>query len=174
MGFFRQEYWIGLPFPPPPGPRDRTWVSWVSCIAGGFFTTEPPRELYFLIESERRKWSCSVVSNSLRPHGLQPTRLLSPWDSPGKNTGVGCHFLLQGIFWTQGSNPGVKPGFQALEADFNLWATREAHFLISHSLNSGYENTWECRLSSSFLSWDFHIYNRKNWWREISFNCYSF
>ena len=32
---------------------------------------------------------------TLRPHGLQPTRLLRPWDSPGKNTGVGCHFLLQ-------------------------------------------------------------------------------
>ena len=37
----------------------------------------------------------SVVSDSLRPHGLQPTRLLCPWDSPGKNTGVGCHFILQ-------------------------------------------------------------------------------
>ena len=37
----------------------------------------------------------SVVSDSVRPHGLQPTRLLRPWDSPGKNTGVGCHFLLQ-------------------------------------------------------------------------------
>ena len=35
------------------------------------------------------------MSNSVRPHGLQPTRLLHPWDSPGKNTGVGCHFLLQ-------------------------------------------------------------------------------
>ena len=34
--------------------------------------------------------------DSLRPHGLQPTRLLCPWDFPGKNTGVGCHFLLQG------------------------------------------------------------------------------
>ena len=42
-------------------------------------------------------WSCrSVVFNSLRPHGLQqPTRLLHPWDFPGKNTGVGCHCLLQ-------------------------------------------------------------------------------
>ena len=46
----------------------------------------------------------SVVSNSLRPHGLQPAKLLCPWDSPGKNTGVGSHFLLQGIFPTQGSN----------------------------------------------------------------------
>ena len=45
-----------------------------------------------------------VTSNSLQPHGLWPTRLLSPWNSSGKNTGVGCHFLLQGIFLTQGSN----------------------------------------------------------------------
>ena len=43
--------------------------------------------------------SHSVVSDS--------TRLLCPWDSLGKNTGVGCHFFLQGIFPTQGSNPGL-------------------------------------------------------------------
>ena len=36
-----------------------------------------------------------VVSNSVRPHRRQPTRLARPWDSPGKNSGVGCHFLLQ-------------------------------------------------------------------------------
>ena len=47
---------------------------------------------------------CSVTSNSLQPHGPQPTRLLCPWNSPGKNT-VGCHSLLQGIFPTQESNP---------------------------------------------------------------------
>ena len=41
------------------------------------------------------QFSRSVVSDSLRPYGLQPTRLSRPWDSPGKNTGVGCHFLLQ-------------------------------------------------------------------------------
>ena len=46
-------------------------------------------------------WNCcccqvaSVVSDSVRPHGLQPTRLLRPWDSPGQHTGVGCHVLLQ-------------------------------------------------------------------------------
>ena len=37
----------------------------------------------------------SVVSDSVRPHRRQPTRLPHPWDSPGKNTGVGCHFILQ-------------------------------------------------------------------------------
>ena len=46
----------------------------------------------------------SVVPNSLHPHGLQPPKLLHPWDFPGKNTGMDCHFLLQGIFLTQRSN----------------------------------------------------------------------
>ena len=62
----------------------------------------------------KRKWSRSVVSNSLRPHGLQPTRLLCPWDFPGTSTGVGCHFLLQGIFLTQESNPGLPHCRQTL------------------------------------------------------------
>ena len=53
----------------------------------------------------------------LWPHGLQSARLLCPWDSPGKNTGVGCHFLLQGIFLTQGSN---SPSSQE---DLLLWTT---------------------------------------------------
>ena len=53
------------------------------------------------------KWSGSVVSHSLQPHELSPTRLLCPWNFPGKHTAVGCHFLLQGIFPTQGSNPGL-------------------------------------------------------------------
>ena len=64
LGFSRQEHFSGLPFPFP------------------------------VHESERWKWSCSVMSNSLRPHGLQLTRLLCPWDFPGKSTGVGCHCLL--------------------------------------------------------------------------------
>ena len=52
--------------------------------------------------------SHSVMPDSLRSHGLQPIRLLCPWGFPGKkNTGVGCHFLLQGIFLTQGSNLGL-------------------------------------------------------------------
>ena len=65
LGFSRQEHWSGLPFPSP------------------------------MHENEKWKWSRSVVSNSQQPHGLQPTRLLHPWDFPGKSTGVGCHRLLQ-------------------------------------------------------------------------------
>ena len=60
LGFSRQERWSGLPFPSP------------------------------MHESEKWKGSRSVVSNSSQPHGLQPTRLLHPWDFPGKSTGVGA------------------------------------------------------------------------------------
>ena len=49
--------------------------------------------------------AASVVSDSLQCYGLQPSRFLCPWDFPGKNTEVGCHFLLQGIFPTRGLNP---------------------------------------------------------------------
>ena len=45
------------------------------------------------------KVSCTVISDSLQSHGLWPARLHCPRNSPGKSTGVGCHFLLQGIFW---------------------------------------------------------------------------
>ena len=45
-------------------------------------------------ESEKWKWSSSVLSDFKRPHGLQPTRLLCPWDFPGQSTGVDCHGLL--------------------------------------------------------------------------------
>ena len=54
--------------------------------------------------------SHSIVSDSLWPHGLSPispARLLCPWRFSSKNTAVGCHALLQGIFLTQGSNPGL-------------------------------------------------------------------
>ena len=60
------------------------------------------------------RWSRSVMSNSLQPCGLYPTRLLHPWDFLSKGTGVGCHFLLPGIFLTQGSNPGLPHCRQTL------------------------------------------------------------
>ena len=52
-------------------------------------------------------WLCAQSLQScstLQHYGLQPARLLCPWNFPGKNTGVGCHALLQGIFLTQGSS----------------------------------------------------------------------
>ena len=65
LGLSRQEHCSGLPFPSP------------------------------MHESEKWNWSRSVVSDSSRLRGPQPTRLLHPWDFPGKSTGVGCHCLLQ-------------------------------------------------------------------------------
>ena len=52
--------------------------------------------------------------DSLHPHGLSPARILCPWDSPGKNTGVSCHSLLQGIFLIQASNLGLLDYRQVL------------------------------------------------------------
>ena len=70
------------------------------------FSQKPDKNLKICIEP-RACCACYialVVSDSLWLHGLKPTRLLCSWDSPGKDTGVGCHFLLQGIFLTRGSN----------------------------------------------------------------------
>ena len=64
-----------------------------------------------------------VVSSSLWPHGLYPARLLCPWDSPCKNTAVGCIALLQGIFLNRGSEP-MFPVSPALQADLYRWATQ--------------------------------------------------
>ena len=61
--------------------------------------------------------SRSVVSEFLQLHGLQPARLLCSWDSPGKNTRVGCHVLLQGIFLTQGWNLGLLHCWPTLHSE---------------------------------------------------------
>ena len=63
------------------------------------------------------------MSDSWRPHGLWPTRLLCPWDFSGKSTGVGYHFLLQVIFPTQGLNP-------------DLMHCRQRLYHLSHYLDS--------------------------------------
>ena len=53
-----------------------------------------------------------MLLSNVQPHGLQPARLLCPWTSPGKNTGVGCHSLLQDL-----PDPGIEPRSPALQAD---------------------------------------------------------
>ena len=70
----------------------------------------PPNTTFQCILFPSRHLTCMLVKSlqsclTLRPHGLQPIRLLCSQDFPGKNTGVGCHFLLQEVFLTQGSNP---------------------------------------------------------------------
>ena len=90
----------------------------LSILQGIFLTQESNQALLhyrwivYQLSYQGSPWFCSVhfsrsiVSDSLQPHGLQPARLLYSWDSPGKNTGVGYHSLLQGIFLTQGSSSG--------------------------------------------------------------------
>ena len=78
---------------------------------------------------------CYLVTQScltLQPRGLSPIRLLCPWDFPGKNTGVGCRSLLQGIFPTQGLNPG-------------LLHCRQILYCVSHQ-------SWESNAGSSAMT----------------------
>ena len=103
-------------FPPPPGLL--TWSIQGSSLLGDLTPgwlqgcSSPCKESSFKMQQDSvSKYTFSVsrsdVSNSLWPDGLQPTKLLCPWNLPGKNTGVGCHFFLHGIFLTQGSNQGL-------------------------------------------------------------------
>ena len=71
---------------------------------------EPTRSAHTQHEPFLLRQPCCLIVKScltLRPYGLQPARLLRPWDSPGKNTGVGCHCLFQGFFPIQGWNPSL-------------------------------------------------------------------
>ena len=138
LRFPRQEYWSGLPFPPPGDLPDSGTEPASPALAGRFFTAElvgsmlllllsrfshvrlcatsqtaahqaPPSlgfsrqeywsGLHFLLQCVKVKSESEVAQLclTLQPHGLQPTRLLCPWDSPGKSTGVGCHCLC--LLW---------------------------------------------------------------------------
>ena len=98
MEFSRPEYRSGLPCPPPGLFPTQGSNPGLPTLQVGYLPSEPPGKPEENCESE----SQSVVSNSLKPHGLY-----SPWNSPGQNTRVGSLCLLLGIFPTQGSNPGL-------------------------------------------------------------------
>ena len=92
------------------------------------------------------------MSDSMWPMDCSPpnsSKLLRPWDSPDKNTGVGCHFLLQGIFPTQGSNPVLPYCRQTLSLSLSpklcLWDTEYVFYLRIPVPRSGKElliNEW--------------------------------
>ena len=79
------------------------WLKQQKFIFSQFWWLEDPDQDVGRVECMTAKLfqSCMTL---LQPYRLQLTRLLCPWDSPSKNTGVGCHTILQGIFLTQGSN----------------------------------------------------------------------
>ena len=91
---------------------------------------------------------CSVTSDSLQHRGLELARLLCPQDFPGKNTGMGCHFLFQGVFLTR-----IEPEFPALTGGFfTSSVTWEA---FKH--NGFAENRVIQAFIRSFLSSDYHL-----------------
>ena len=71
------------------------------------FQDHPETQVSWASLSTPACWFAAVVAVSVRPYGTQHASFLCPWDSPGKDTRVGCHFLFQGIFLTQGSNKHV-------------------------------------------------------------------
>ena len=110
--------------------------------------------------------SRSVVSNSLWPCVLQPIRLLYPWNFPDKNTGEGCHFLLQGIFPKQGSN-SCLPHLLYYRQILNQWTTREARWIFIERLFHArdYATCWRSNSNQSRhspYSWGgFRHFNRQ-------------
>ena len=136
LGFSKQEHWSGLPFPSP------------------------------MHESEKWKWRCSVVSDSWRPQGLQPTRLLHPWDFPGKSTGVGCHCLLHSA-----SVHTSKIALVTLHCNFSfvqevLLGKMDLRYII-----------WFLWMSKG-NNWSFHRdgpweFNLRSWCRNSMLSCFS-
>ena len=91
-------------------------------------------------------FSCSVLSTSLRPCGLQPSRLLCPWDFPDKNTGVDCYFLFQGIFLTRKLNP-------------HLWYSFSKYCCLHFCSH--------CRLGDCLMYWEQGIISQKRTQRSL-------
>ena len=99
------------PSSPVPGILQARTLEWVAIS-------------FFNDESEKWKWSRSVMSDSSRPHGLQPTRLLRSWDFPGKSTGVGCHCLLLYLY-TIMSTPRVYNNMKRITHKFKFWSNTQ-------------------------------------------------
>ena len=118
LGFSRQEHWSGLPFPSP------------------------------MHESEKSKWSRSVVSDSWRPHGLQPSRLLRPLDFPGKSTGVGCHCLVQ---------PTSTSMCLKFPKVLNIAVSQSASFIQSSASGLNSSITWGGPVSGLFIACAMHF-----------------
>ena len=129
LGFSRQEYWSGLPFPSP------------------------------MHESEKWKWNRSVLSDSLRPHGLQPSRLLYPWDFPGKSTVVGCRCLFPILLFSSISLPlSLRKVCLTLLAILLNSAFKSVYFSFSPLLFASLLFTAICKASSDSHFAFFHFF----------------
>ena len=145
--FSRQEYWRGLPFPPPgdlsdPGIESVSlvspaftgkffchWITWEAPLKNEDYELKEPA-LSQVKQTESESESHSVVSDSLQPHGLY-----SPWNSPGQNTGVGSLSLLQGIFLIQELNRNLLHCRQILyQLNYEKWKWKWSSSVMSDSL----------------------------------------
>ena len=123
--------------------------------------------IYIYIFAVLTHFSCIRLFATLWTLQLQPTRLLSPWDSPGKNTGVGCAFL-QGIFTTQGSNLCLMSLMQSQVGSLPLAAPGKSYMYIyththTHIYNRNHcfvylKLTWHCK--STILQRMFKVMER--------------
>ena len=115
-------------------------------------------------------WACSAMSDSLWPHGLEPTGSLCPWDSLGKNTGVGCHFFLQGIFSTQGANLHLLQVSCISRKVLYHWATwevkwnksneeRQISYGFTHMWSIKWKNKWTKKLNKNKLRYKDQIWS---------------
>ena len=94
--------WVAYPFSRGSSlPRNQTGVS---CISGRFFTSWATRETHSIYTAAKSLQSCPTLCDLM---DCSPPGSSVHGESPGKNTGVGCHAFLQGIFSTQGFNPGL-------------------------------------------------------------------
>ena len=128
MGFSRQEYWSGVSLPSPIIPLEtmilKTMFLNVNCrLTIGLLIETNHKKRFKKKSSKQLHLSLKKTSQSYKNirhylhstnfnHGVQLARFLCPWNSPGKNTRVGSHSLLQEIFPTQGLNPGLPHGRQ--------------------------------------------------------------
>ena len=109
MGFPRQEYWSGLLFPSlghllDPGIKPGSLALQADFF---FFFFLPDSAMREAQKEDKVSEIAQLCLTLCDPIDCSLTRFLHPWDFPGKNTGVGNHFLLQEIFPTQGLNPGL-------------------------------------------------------------------
>ena len=105
-----------------PQPPDVLIHPWIKCLSAGV--------------------NRSVLSGCLLSHGLEPSRLLCPWDSPGRNRDVGTHSILQGIFPTQGSSP-------------HLSHCRQILFYLSHQGSLSLFTIWPFQFHSGHFKLSF-------------------
>ena len=120
----------GKPVSEGPMKTTTVYVSTAKLRGNHNFTQCCPRE---------RRCCCCLVTTYptlLQPCGLCPSRLLCPRDPPGKNTGVGCHFLLQGIFPTQRSNPHLLHWQADSSPLSHQWSLRERGVRHKRKMNS--------------------------------------